>query len=234
MKNEVIQEDVEKILRDVMSRLMYAKTEMCKEHPMSDNPPLFLAGKVNEPEEGHEEEDEAANEYQSSIGLEQAYDVAMLPLIHREDVIEAYTDAVKQLPIVPISFVLLGAEGYGRIDENGNPLELTQENYEHGDLQKEFSENPFSSVREVLIVTGVDWNQETLYSGTCAYTYNDRGVPQFGKPMFVKSTMTSEESVENHGRVAKALWGTMTYLKLSMTAQQFSNLLGKAPKNESN
>lgn len=234
MKNQVIQEDVEKILRDVLNRVMYAKTEICKQDPMSDSPPLFLAGKVNEPEEGREDIDEPASEYRESINLEQAYDIAMLPLIHKEDVIDAYTDAVKQLPIVPISFVMLAAEGYGKIDENGVPQEISNEDgYEHGDLQKEFAENPFSNIREVIIVTAVDWNQETLYSGTCVYTYNDKGVPQFGKPLFVKNSLTDEESVENHGRVAKALWGTMTYLKLSMTAERFSNLLGKAPKNES-
>jgi hypothetical protein len=41
-ENEVIDNDIKSIMEDLLNRAIYAKTEMCKDDPMQDSPPLFL------------------------------------------------------------------------------------------------------------------------------------------------------------------------------------------------
>ena len=41
-ENEINNQELLDTLKDLMSRSMYAKTEMCKEEPMSDCPPIAI------------------------------------------------------------------------------------------------------------------------------------------------------------------------------------------------
>jgi hypothetical protein len=228
--NTVVQDDIRKILEDVMKRHKFAKREMCKESPMTDNPPVLMIGRTNRDNENdsRDETTESAEAYQHKLGLTRAYDVAMLPLIHKEDVFECYTDAVKMLPICEIDFILLAVEGYMRIGENGNPLigkDDKEPEYEHGDMAKDFAENPFTNVREGLVVSGVDWNEDTIYMSACSYTYDDNGVPIYGETSSDVVTLNDENKEMAEARFTNAMLGTMKYLKLAMKAQSFHDLL---------
>jgi len=85
-------------MEDLLNRAVYAKTEMCKEQPMSDTPPLLLvAVESNDTNPEHEQ----CIDYQQEFSLSKPYHLAMIPLIHKEDIYEAFEDVVKALPIRP-------------------------------------------------------------------------------------------------------------------------------------
>lgn len=227
--NTIIHDDIRKILEDVMKRHKFAKREMCKSNPMTDNPPVLLIGRTNRDDENdsRDESTDTAEGYQRKLGLTRAYDVAMLPLIHKEDVFECFTDAVKMLPICEIDFILLAVEGYMRVNKDGTPDigHSPDSDYEHGDMSKDFAENPFTNVREGLVVSGVDWNEDTIYMGACSYTYDDKGVPIYGETSADVVTLNDENREMAEARFTSAMLGTMRYLKLAIKAQSFHDLL---------
>lgn len=221
-EQQVITDDILKILGDVMRRSKYAKTEMCKSEPMTDNPPMLIVGRIHEPEDS---DSDTASQYTKDLGLERQYDVAMLPLIHKEDPYDCYMDAVGHLPIAPVNFILIAVEGYMR-KGTGN-VNLGEQ---HGSLKKEFETDPFTDVLEGLVVSGVDWEQDKVYMCASTYRYDDRGIPMFDDVDSDVVTLNDENKEMAEARFTEIMLQTITYLKLSMKAQAFHNLLTEAPE----
>ena len=89
------------VLEDAMERAMYAKTEMCKEEPMSDNPPMLLVGydqkNVKESTRLTITADDGETEMQ----------IGMVPLLHKDDVRECLVDAIGAIPTQKFEFLIL-------------------------------------------------------------------------------------------------------------------------------
>ncbi len=230
---QVVSDDIIKILGDVMRRSKYAKKKMCEQTAMTDNPPMLIVGRVHKPEDSDDEMTDTASKYTKELGLEKQYDVAMLPLIHKEDVYDCYMDAVGALPIAPVNFILLVVEGYMRA---GTDLTKPNDSDDEGkSLKDEYESNPFSDVREGLVVSGVDWEQDKIYMSAVTYKYDDFGVPMFDDEMESAIVPLTEENKEMaEARFTNAMLQTVTYLKLAMKAQAFHQLLTEANDEEGN
>lgn len=227
----VVADDILKIIADVMRRSKYAKTEMCKNSPMTDNPPMVIVGRVHDESDSDEEMNDTSESYHRDLGLAKKYDVAMLPLIHKEDPYEAYTDIVGHFPIMPIEFILIIVEGYMREMKDKSLLEgLRQENDKGVSLKEDFQTNPFTDVVEGLVIAGVDWDEDKLYMSASTYRYDDFGVPQFSDVESDVVMLTDENREEmTQARFTNVMLQTITYLKLTMRAKAFHDLLSEAP-----
>lgn len=221
--NEVVDNDMKSIMEDLLTRAVYAKTEMCKDEPMSDNPPLFLV--AVESDETNPDHDECVN-YQHENNLSKPYHIAMVPLIHKEDIYDAYEDVVKALPIRKFDFLVLCVEGYGR----ENMTKEQAESHDRGDLEKDYKENPFSEVREGLILTAVDWDGSAIWNTMALYRYDDHGVPMFDEPMATVTELA--EDTESYGRMPDALLATVGYMHLATKTLAYKNILDQAPKRK--
>jgi hypothetical protein len=150
----------------------------------------------------------------------------MIPLIHEEDIYEAYEDVVKALPIRPFDFIVMLVEGYAKSD-------MTEEearNHDRGDFEKEYKENPFSNVREGIMMTAVDWNATNIWSIASLYRYDDHGVPEFDEePM---CTTCAIEDGETHGRIPETLLATVGYMQLATKTLAYKDMLDKAPRKK--
>lgn len=224
METQVVKSDVELIIKDVMKRSKYGKRELCKQSPMSDMPPFLLAV-YETPSNASADESEGSLEYQSRVGTSKAYSVGMIPLVHKEDVHDSLVDVISGIPMQEFTFLGVVVEGYARVGNDGK----LPDDYERGDLKKDFSENPFSDVRETILVSGVDWNQDTYYNCATPYTYNDTGVPQFAETTFDKYEITEETPL---GRFGDTLVKAVTFVKISTKVVGFHNLLTDAPADD--
>lgn len=222
-ENEVLDNDIKAIMEDLLNRAVYAKTEMCKEEPMQDSPPLFLvAVESNEDNPDHE----ACTDYQQEFSLSKPYHLAMIPLIHKEDIYEAYEDVVKSLPIRKFEFIVMLVEGYSK--EAMSDEEIA--NHDRGAFEKDYKENPFSTVREGIMMTAVDWNATNVWSVTSLYRYDDHGVPVFDEePICGTSSVDADES---NGRMPDALLATVGYMQLATKTLAYKDILDKAPKRK--
>lgn len=226
---EKVDEDIKSIMEEVLNRVCYAKTEMCKDEPMQDNPPLLLiAMESNEDNPDHD----GALEYQKENNLSLPYHIAVVPLIHKENVLEAYDEVVHALPIRPFSFLLLCVEGYMR-----NDVSDAEETEWAGDVdrnrlfEKDYKENPFSTVREGIVFTAVDWSGSHIWNVTSLYRYDDKGVPVFDdEPTCTVSEVDENEEVG--GRIPDHLLATVAYMHLAVNALAYKDLLNEAPKRK--
>jgi len=216
--NETISEEMSKIMLDVLDRTKYAKEQMCKDEGMTDTPPLMLVA--------YKSDDEDAVEYQEENELSSPYKIAMIPLIHREDVLEAYEDVVKAMPIREFSFLFLCVEGFCRSADTSEEID-----FERGEMQKDFSENPFSEVREAIVVTGMDWDGSLIGSATQMYRYDDFGVPVYSEEDYMADVSEVKEGQE-YGRMVEAMGATTAYMKLAVVAHRYHDLLGNAKKKK--
>ena len=219
--NQQLVEDMKKLVSDVLMRSRYAKEELCKEEPMTDNPPIFFVGYASD--EGNPEH-EACLEAQEELSLSVPYQMGMVPLIHQADPYDAYQDIVRTLPIEKFDFLVLALEGYTRDAKS----EDEAHDYSHGDLEKEYKENPFSNVRETLTITAVDWNLESFISVRACYRYDDNGVPMWDEPLVSEV----EEPEDNMGRFGNALIDTVKFMHLATKTLAYKNILDKAPRNK--
>ena len=73
--------------------------------------------------------------------------------------------------------VIMASEAYCNMSPDGT-LE------EHGDFEKDFKENPMSSVSEILNVHGIDMETGRQYGGFVRFVIGDRGLPVFDRPNF--------------------------------------------------
>jgi hypothetical protein len=218
--NETLIEDVKKLVIDIMSRSKYAKTELCKDEAMSDNPPMFFIG--YESDEGNPEH-EACLEGQQELSLSTPYQLAMIPLIHKPDPFAAYEDVVRCMPIEKFDFLAMCLEGY---------LETSKDkpkNIADGSLQKDYEENPFSTVRECLIVTAVDWESSQIINLQCSYRYDDSGVPVWDEEEELLTDLSNREEGESYGRYPDGLLDTVRYMHLATKAMKYKNILDQAP-----
>ena len=227
-EQQVISNDILKILGDVMRRSKYAKKEMCKEVAMSDNPPMLIIGRIHQSDDTDDEMTESASQYTKELGLERQYDVGMLPLIHKEDPYDAYMDAIGHLPTAPVNFIFLAVEGYMRRGTD----KVNFDSEEGESLKDEFQNNPFSDVREGLVVSGVDWEQDKIYMSASTYTYDDRGVPMFDDVDTDIVHLTDENSEMAEARFTNAMLQTITYLKMAIKAKAFHTLLTEADNDK--
>jgi hypothetical protein len=229
-EQQVISNDILKILGDVMRRNKYAKKEMCKEVAMSDTPPMLIIGRIHQSDDTDDELAESASQYTKQLGLERQYDVAMLPLIHKEDPYDAYIDAVGHLPTAPVNFIFIAVEGYmRRFTDLTTPADRDSE---RESLKDEFQNNPFSDVREGLVVSGVDWEQDKVYMSASTYTYDDRGVPMFDDVDTDIVHLTDENSEMAEARFTNAMLQTISYLKMAIKAKAFHTLLTEADNDK--
>lgn len=201
------------VLEDALERAIYAKTEMCKEEPMSDNPPMLLVGYNKENVE---------EKTRLTIGDDDDSEmqIGMVPLIHKDDVRECLVDAIGAIPTQKFEFLILAVEGYK--DEMSEDL---PEGWSRGDLAKDFKENPFTTVREGVIVSGVDWEHKYAINGACTYSYDDKGVPQFGEPSW-----SQVEISEETGMMTFIMASACEFMKKKIITESFHALLEATPK----
>jgi hypothetical protein len=68
-----------------------------------------------------------------------------------------------------LAFVVEGYEGSFRDGEN----------YQRGQFERDFKENPVSDVTETLLIAGVDIRQDRHRNTMITFSYDDRGMPRF-------------------------------------------------------
>lgn len=221
---ETIEQDGRLLVEDVLLRSQFAKTEMCKLEAMSDNPAMMFV--VVESNETNPEHDTCV-EYQKEIGLSQPYHVAMVPLIHKDDVVDCIEDVVKAMPIAKFDFIILAVEGYTRSMSNDDEGRNTMTNMERGDLEKEFRENPFTDVGEAHIITAINWEADRLWHAVAPYKYDDRGVPQFSEPMCDSMELTDDS---DYGRIPDTLGAICKYMQMALRTSEYHDLLARARK----
>lgn len=228
MEKETIQKDAEILLRDFMERAQYAKSEMCREEAMSDNPALLVV--VFEPkQEGYEGNWESLAEGCAEMGLSKTYQCGMIPLIHKPDPAECLVDVVGSLPVDNFAFMFVIVEGY-RDTEISTKEEFAKKmgDYERGDMAKEFAENPFSTVTEVLTVHGYDWNLTNRFVMFSDYKYNDRGIPEFSEFISDHSEVGDDDE---RVRIDEILYRAVQFMRLNTKAGNYFEKWDKNPKN---
>jgi hypothetical protein len=225
-KNQTVEMDGKILVEDTVIRSLYAKTEMCKLEPMSDIPSLMvIAVESNESNPEHD----SCVEFQKEHGLSKPYHMALIPLIHRDDVVECIEDLVKAIPPAKFDFVILAVEGFIQaIDKD----KLAKTETKRGDLQKEFMENPFTNVMESLIVTAMDWNTSVMFNTSTVFKYDDFGVPQFNETDCVTVDIEDEGELPEMGRIPETLANFIKFMNLAVVADTMSNLMsdGRKPK----
>jgi hypothetical protein len=225
--------DMQTMCEEFMHRSIFAKTEMCKEEAMQDNPSVMMIGFVST-EESDEAFDEAM-EFQHENDTSKPYKVAVLPLIHRDDIYDCIGDIVKHLPAKEFSFIAIIAEGYTSPAENS----IVAGQIQGGGLEKDFRENPFSEVRQTLMVTAVDWECRNLYTVIAPYKYDDFGVPVFDEGI---STMSELLGFENYGakeleeiemgKLAQTIISFVMFTRFATVARGYTSKLRDAPKRK--
>lgn len=227
--NEITDKDASILIEDIIARNQHGKNEMCKSDPMTDNPALFLCvWESDSDDENHE----GAVDYQQSLGFSLAYQVGMIPLLHKQDSYESLLDVIKAMPIQKFTYIFVSAEGYMDSAEKGQGL-VDDPDYKRGGLEQDFKNNINTTVKEALVFCGTNWKGDTLYSASCTYTYDDAGVPVWDKAIVCEKTITNEDIMgeESFGRFADALLTTTIYMQKSVLAQDFHSLMLKKPKS---
>ncbi len=116
---------------------------------------------------------------------------------------------------------MLAVEGYRETMTDG---ELPN-GWERGDLAKDFAENPFTTVKEGVIVSGVDWERKFAINGACIYSYDDRGVPQFDEPMWSEIEISEET-----GMMTFIMASACQFMEKKILTESFHALLEATPK----
>lgn len=221
---ETIERDGQILVEDVILRSQFAKKEMCKLEPMSDNPAIMLV--AVESNESNPEHDTCV-EFQQEVGLSKPYHLAMIPLIHKEDVVDCIEDVVKAMPIAKFDFIILAVEGYTRAFTNADEGREKVKEMMRGDLQKEFQENPFTDVSEAHVITAINWGAEKLWHSVAPYKYDDHGVPQFSEPKAEVCEITEDSDM---GRIPDTLIAICQYMEMAVRTSEYQDLLSRARK----
>lgn len=222
---ETIAKDGKILVQDTVIRATYAKTEMCKMEGITDCPPLMLiAVESDETNPDHE----ACVEFQNENGLAKPYHTALIPLVHKEDVVDCIEDIVKNMPKAPFAFMLICAEGYIKSVDKGSEVQIGK-----GDLQKDFTENVFTDVQEAVIVTAIDYEGTTLMSMVCPYKYDDFGVPMFDSVGQGEITTIDEpDRIGEMGRIPDVLLNSVRFMQMAVIAEAMNELMSKARKKD--
>jgi hypothetical protein len=222
---EAIERDGQILVEDVIIRSQFAKIEMCKSEPMSDNPAIMLiAVESNETNPEHD----TCVEFQQEVGLSKPYHLAMIPLIHKEDVVDCIEDVVKAMPIAKFDFIILAVEGYTRSFTDPEEGRANMKNMNRGDLQKEFQENPFTDVCEAHVITAINWGADKLWHSVAPYKYDDQGIPQFSEP---KAEVCELKEDSEFGRIPDTLIAICQYMEMALRTSEYQDLLARARKD---
>lgn len=214
---EEIKRDGELMAEDALFRAKYAKEEMCRAEAMTDNPPLMLvAYESDEDTPNHEVNVECSAE----LGLSIPHLIALVPLIHEEDVLDAFYSAVREMPKHKFGWIFFVVEGYYR-EMTGENGEVTD--YQRGEMEHDYKNNPFSDVRESLIVYGMNWDTDMEITAHAPYTYDDMGVPVFGEEVWVARTDVPED--DECGRMGIALREGIKFMRLAVKANEIHDLM---------
>lgn len=217
------------IVRDILTRTKFAKTEVCKTTPMTDAPAMMMI--VVTVDESNDEY-EAAARHCESLGLTQVLNVGFAPLVDKDDVADSFLEACKGLQgLVKPEYLFIVAEGYMKV--LSDLTEVEAEKFQRGQLAKDFSENPFTDVREGIIVSGVDGNLNSAFVTSCTYTYDDFGVPQYDDEQSQVMELTREmlESGEA-GRMVQVLAIGAGTLSLAWEMRDFIGHMMTKPEDE--
>lgn len=216
---EAIKRDGELMAEDAIFRAKYAKEEMCRAEAMTDNPPLMLvAYESDEDTPNHEVNVECSAE----LGLSVPYLIALVPLIHEEDVLDAFADALREMPKHKFGWIFFVVEGYYRslpVGEEGGEAP----SYERGEMEDDYKNNPFSDVREALIVYGMNWETDMELTCHAPYSYDDEGVPVFADETWVCRTDVADD--DEGGRMTNALREGIKFMRLAVKANEIHELM---------
>ena len=223
MEKTTIRKDAEILMRDFMERAQHAKQEMCRSEAMTDNPSMFIV--VFEPKQ-----DEFEGDFDSLVsecekmGLSRTLQCGIIPLIHKDDPADCLTDVISSFPLDKFEFGFLVVEGYAETNTDGKNFS----DYERGDMAKDFSENPFTTITETLVIHGYDWNLTSRFTHACHYKYDDKGVP-----VFTEVCMDADEVSEDdeRGRIDELLYRGIQFLHLNSKATDILKHWRK-PKDE--
>ena len=134
------------------------------------------------------------------------------------------------MPIRPFSFIVVCVEGYTRSAENMNAEEVQQlSNTERGAMEKDYKENPFTDVREGIIVTAINSEATHMSNSFCTYTYDDHGLPTYSE---VHHDVQEIKEGQEMGRLMDLLVATCQYMKMAQVMEKFASHLDKFTKKE--
>lgn len=176
--------DLELMLGDMVNRCMGAKTQMCSDEPMTDNPNVVCIGY------------ETGEEDKAPITIEVIQFVD-----NGDDPAQQLVATLGMLDVRKFLFVAMMGEGYHRDS-------LTEETYSHGDMKDDFENNPASLVKEAIVINAVPWSGKNVFSRIATYVYDDFGVPVFGDVIENKSSLRG-----NVGRMGEILSLFIKYVK---------------------
>jgi len=226
-KQENLLSDGRILVSDILARSKHAKQQICGDQPMTDAPPMaFIAIKCDPKNDNYRE----MREHSSMLGLSDTYEVGFAPLITGDDPVESTKHLLDALAgNIKFEFLFVVVEGYGR--EVGS----LPENYERGTLEDDFRNNPFSDVREGIIITGIDWGATRLFYSQNFYRYDDRGVPVFDAEIYDSSPAPSHEDIRDKsdelGRMNIVLTRGAIRSQVAWEFQDYADLLRKNNDN---
>jgi len=222
--SEAIVQDGKLMAEDALFRAKYAKTEMCKTEAMVDNPPLLLvAYNSTEDTPNHDVNVECSAE----LGLSQPYLIALIPLITDDDALDSFHTALMEIPKQKFEWMFMVVEGYFRQMENlGDSHEA--HDYERGEMEEDYKNNPFSDVREAIIIYGVNSDLNTEISIHVPYRYDDAGVPVWDEDdekWQVRTDVTAEMLATEGGRMTAKMVEGIAFMQLAIKASAIHDLM---------
>lgn len=225
---ETVKYDAEILLSDFIGRAQHAKTELCREESMSDNPSLLIVVFEPNKDDFDGNYDKLAEDCKE-MGLSRTYQCGMIPLIHKSDPAECLVDVIGSFPIDKFSFMFLVVEGYRDTEiKDADDFAKKMKDYERGDMAQEFAENPFSTITEVITVHGYDWDLTTRFVRFADYKYDDNGLPVFGE---INGADEPANADDERGRIDEILFRGVQFMRLSTQATGFFEKWDKKPNN---
>lgn len=140
---------LEHICDELAASVQRVKTKMCRRHAGPIDAPPMLFHRLDG-------EDELR-----ITDFSYGHPVTAFPLIWERILDEGNPD-----------FVAVVTESYIRPHGDG-------EVYRRGQYERDFKENPFSDVKEAVLITGVDLRQGRHRNTVIPFSYDDRGMPRF-------------------------------------------------------
>jgi len=226
---EAVKKDAQILITDFMERAQLAKTEMCRNEPMSDNPALLVVVFEPNKDDFEGDYDQLASEC-VEMGLSKTYQCGMIPLIHKPDPCDCLTDVIGNFPIDKFSFLFFIAESYREtaITTDDPDWQDKIKEYEHGDMAKDFAENPFTTITEILSGFGYDWDLSNRFVAFVDYKYDDKGLPVFTE---MEQLSDKADEKDSRGRLDEMLYRGVQFMRLATQATNFFEKWDKKPNN---
>lgn len=188
-------QDIVMLAKEFLYRTMMAKIEMCKDEPMSDAPPIVLITY---------ETDDKDSDSSGRIGV--------APLISESgDVYDALVEVVNNLEIKPFQSIAVILEGYLK----GLSDDEVENGIEKGELECDFKNNPFSDVKETVVVSVKDWDSPFHINCVITYTYDDKGLPVYGNPVWGEHELS-----ESDAKMPEVLHKIVDFMKYRINADK--------------